>query len=224
METFNKTADFLKIPAIFRDFIMLVGGFGSMLFFSFLVPSYNIFSKVQTQNLSSFEKDLIILIIAYLTGRLLVLMSSIFLELFKKLKHIFVFFVCEDTSKIKVILEDFKNNWKNKIKDTLFFDRSLKNVSYDEVKDVFSLLEYYQTTEKISSFNNEEERSGLSILFIRICFSTSILAFILIDNLYFIAVIIFYFLFVLETRRSKRNHYEIYKSFIKERGKPDFNK
>jgi hypothetical protein len=81
MSTVSEALDFFHVPAPFRDLIDIVSGLALIIFFQ-VFTKIDVLGTVRGLNLDRIEADLLFLLIGYVSGKLLFILSHVMVDLF----------------------------------------------------------------------------------------------------------------------------------------------
>lgn len=221
MDNLSKALDLLKIPNPFRDIIISICGLGVIFLFEISSSKYNLIEKINTLNLHRLESSLMLLLVAYVLGRLLSFLSDIILIIIDTIRNTLIFIFLEEKplkSRFYKLKNEWKFNWKDKIKGFLEPSRKFSSVSPEGVKNEINIIEISRLMSSAPGLANEAERKTYSLIILRIFFSASLIAALLLSKYYYISSIIFLVLFISNLRSLKEGEYFIYRSAVKEIG------
>lgn len=170
-----------------------VGGSG-FLFFLYVVNDFNPLQKFLRLDLNTLEISLVFILIAYITGRLLLLLSNIIHLLAEMLSSLFAFIFSDASHKARWIA--FKQNikvssWRNKqILQFINGSKVRPDVSPSSMKNTLTIVDMADLASKYPSIDNRVERDVLQSIFLRILIGSFVVFSYLISP-YFLIPLIF---------------------------------
>ncbi len=216
MDNLGKTLDLLKIPNPFRDVIVTIGGFSLLLFIQIYL-NIDLLSRLKDLNLGRVEIDLVIVVVAFPSGKILLLLSDIVLYIIFLLIDIPVkLFVKGESVKHQLIVlkNDWKFNWKKTLSNFLGYEPP-KSVSYNEVRNEITALEMSAAIKDHPSLASDIERSVYHGIFLRLFLSMSLIGLIF-SSIYYLVPFIILLLFILSNNSHLRDEqHTIYRGIVK---------
>jgi len=164
--------------------------------------------------LGRIETDLVIVILAFLSGKILLLLSDMVLYVVFLLTDIPVKLFVKGVS-VKHQLIMLKNDWKRYLSDFLGYELP-QHVSYNEVRNEITALEMSAATKNHPSLAGDIERSVYHGIFLRLFLSICLLGLIF-SSVYYLIPVIVLLLFILSNNRKLRDvEHTIYRGIVKD--------
>lgn len=207
----NTPLDFIRMPNLYRDIIMLFFG----VFFIVLVYFGN-FNNVRTYlkdygvNNFSVEIDILILIIAYIFGRLFLVFSNLLLDIYS--------FFSVQISKLVHLksIREYLDGCKAKHRKSIEFTGSGYHVSLGEMQNKITVVEKWSILDKSQVLMDLQERSLLYFVYLRCILVVSYLCvFIFQSYIYLIPFSIFLFLSIFTRNDVRNNDNLLFESAVK---------
>jgi len=202
MEKIEKILESFKTPHLYRDIIMTIGGFGFLVFFYLQFNNLKFhndlvayFKNIYFPIFTSWERDFIFLIISYIVGRTLVMVSEVVeIIYFNLVRYIFELFT--DHKQYKTLFIVFKQRVQKWVEYKCTYRFQSKTISSDDLENVVISAEVALTKDKYKKLNEDSERISFHLIFSRIFFSTFLLSTFFISKYYILPCIISFVLFV----------------------------
>ncbi|MEI6399940.1 MAG: hypothetical protein WCO58_00245 [bacterium] len=203
-----KSIGSLKISHPFRDIIVLIYGIGAILIFQYL----SIFqtSDYIPKNLNRIEFDLFFLVIGFILGKLLLIISDLIFSIESKILRLL-----SSNPKIdKKTLSSLKINIF-RILNNFLIDKKYENIRQTDVEHEITIADKAELIQKYPDLHHESERIIYLLFFIRIAVAVTLF----ISFFYSWKFIYLFLIFLLIWHKNKNeliyNDHLMYRSIVK---------
>lgn len=208
MNNLERTLDSLKISHPFRDVIVTIGGLVFLLFVQIIIE-VDLLSNLQNLNFSRIETDLLIIILAFVSGKLLLLLSDFIL-------YIVLF---STGAPIEILWKNWVSGWKIQRRGLLGKELPTVVLYSDFIDDIeveeINVLEVAAAMKDYPPLSGDIERCEYHDIFLKIALSICFVGMIY-DSMFYLIPFIFFLLSIFSNNKILIDmKYEIYKGIVK---------
>ncbi len=207
----NRIIETIKIPHFYRDLMVLIGGlsFGVLVYYFYHPQVNRILNTFEIKNFS-LEVDFLILVLSYILGRLLLILSKIILAIY--------YFVIKIFTR-RIYLRSFKALYQEqKMRWHLFISRTNTphSTSVHALETTTTVAEMGLIKEKFPSVADNFERENLNAIFLSILTATLFLGLVPFKWNLVIPFLISFCLLVQSNSRINYNNIQLFEAATKE--------
>ncbi len=209
---------FLRLPSVLRDVFVAVSGLASMLFFQFII-GLDIFSKFNLLGTGRIEVAFLVLVSAYVVGRLLRMMAELACIPFNLLGW-FLKSVVLNPQPLKIQWAMFKSNWRHpmwKITLRKFLGLSdIEIVSPRAMEHEITAMEMADAVQRYPSLGVEKERNIYQMIVADVALSTTLISGYFYHHYYWIISALLVYLIISARKQNEHSEYIVYRAVVKD--------